>query len=64
MEINQMFITEKEVSKITGIALSTLRNRRFHRTGINFYKIGRSCKYRYDDVIAFMEKRKIKTDQI
>ena len=62
MEIEKKYINEKEVSEITGIALSTLRNSRFRRTGINYYKIGRSCKYRYEDVIAFMENRKIKTE--
>lgn len=64
MESDRMYISEKKVSEITGIALSTLRNSRFHRTGMNYYKIGRSCKYRYDEVIDFMEKRKIQTRQI
>lgn len=62
MEIEKKYLNEKEVSEITGIALSTLRQSRFQRTGINYYKIGRSCKYRYDEVIAFMENRKIKTE--
>lgn len=64
MEIDRMYITEKEVSKITGIALSTLRNARFKRTGIPYTKISRSCRYSYEDVIAFMEKRKIQTEPV
>ena len=55
------YITEKEVSEITGRALSTLRNERFLGKGIPYIKIGKSVRYKYDDVIEFMESRKIQT---
>jgi hypothetical protein len=64
MDINRMYISEKEVSLLTGRALSTLRNDRFHRKGLPYVKISRSVRYSYDDVITFMENRKIKTDPI
>lgn len=41
-----IWIDEKIVSKITGRAIQTLRNDRFHRRGIPYYKIGRSVRYR------------------
>ncbi len=64
MEIDRRYLTEKEVSKITGIALSTLRTSRFKRTGITYSKISRSVRYSYADVIAYMESRKIVTEPI
>ncbi|MFC1551562.1 helix-turn-helix domain-containing protein [Candidatus Latescibacterota bacterium] len=53
------YLTEVQVSEITGFALSTLRNKRFNRVGINYSKIGRSVRYSLDDVIAYMENHKI-----
>lgn len=64
MEIDRMYLTEKEVSLFTGIALSTLRNDRFNRTGIPYIKKSRSVRYNREDVIAFMENRKINTESI
>ncbi|MBT4485057.1 MAG: helix-turn-helix domain-containing protein [Candidatus Latescibacteria bacterium] len=55
------YITEKEVAEITGRALSTLRNERFLGKGIPYLKIGKSVRYNYEDVIEFMESRRIET---
>ena len=55
------YITEKEVSEITGRALSTLRNERFLGKGIPYFKIGKSVRYRLDDVIEFMESKRVET---
>ena len=62
MDEQGMYITEKAVSIITQRALSTLRNDRFHRRGISYYKIGRSVRYSIKDVIKFMEAGKIMTE--
>ena len=56
------YLNEKQVKEITGIALSTLRNSRFKRQGIPYVKASRSVRYSLEDVIAFMENRKIKTE--
>ena len=56
------YINEHEVARITGRALSTLRNERFNRRGIPYYKVGRSVRYSLGDVIQYMECRKIQTD--
>jgi hypothetical protein len=55
------YINEHEVARITGRALSTLRNERFNRRGIPYYKVGRSVRYSLGDVIQYMECRKIQT---
>lgn len=56
------YVDEKAVSQITGRALPTLRNDRHKRRGIPYYKIGRSVRYRLDEVYAFIESKKIKTE--
>ena len=62
MENQKKYITEKEVSEITSRALSTLRNERFLGKGIPYIKIGKSVRYKLDDVIEYMESRRIVTN--
>ena len=69
MEFNELmskpYLNEKEVSAITGRALSTLRNERFMRRGIPYAVVGqRSIRYRLTDVIKFMEKTRITFDEV
>lgn len=64
MGIEYEYLNEVEVSRLTKRALSTLRNDRFKRQGIPYVKVGRSVRYSKEDVIGFMEKRKIQTDQL
>lgn len=59
MEGINKYVKEKSVSEITGRALSTLRNDRHLQRGIPYIKIGRSVRYALQDVIEFMETRKI-----
>ena len=53
------YLTEKEVSRMTGRSLSTLRSDRFKSQGLPYVKIGRSVRYSLADVVRFMEARKI-----
>jgi predicted DNA-binding transcriptional regulator AlpA len=53
------FINENEVASITGLSVQTLRNWRFQGKGIPYIKAGRSVRYQYQDVIAYMEERRI-----
>ena len=53
------FINENETSVITGLSVQTLRNWRFQGKGIPYVKAGRSVRYQYQDVIAYMEDRRI-----
>lgn len=56
------YLNEVQVSQFTKRALSTLRNDRFNRRGIPYIKIGKSVRYSKEDVINFMEERKIHTN--
>jgi predicted DNA-binding transcriptional regulator AlpA len=57
------YINERKVSEITGLALPTLRNDRSTRRRIPYIKIGRAVRYSLDDVIGFMECRKISANR-
>lgn len=56
-----IFLDETQVAELTGIALSTLRNRRFENKGIPYYRIGRSIRYKKEDVLDFIEKCRVET---
>jgi predicted DNA-binding transcriptional regulator AlpA len=63
--LNKPYLNEKEVSAITGRAISTIRNERFLRRGLPYLKIGgRSIRYKSADVIAYMESRLITFDEV
>lgn len=55
------YLTEKEVAAMTARALPTLRNERHKGQGIPYSKIGKSVRYDFDDVVAFMERHRIST---
>lgn len=55
------WISEKEVSTMTGRALPTLRNDRFLGRGLPYSKMGKSVRYLIDDVVNYMEARRIST---
>jgi len=55
------YLTEKQVSEITNRALSTLRNDRFLSRGIPYIKAGKSVRYNLEDVVNYMESRKVTT---
>jgi hypothetical protein len=62
--LKKPYLTEVEVSALTGRAVSTLRNERHLRRGLPYCKISaRSIRYRLSDVIAKMESRRISFDQ-
>ena len=63
-EFQMRYVNEKEAARITGRALSTLRNERANGRGIPYLKIGRSVRYSLADIISFMEGKRIETHQI
>lgn len=53
------YVNEQEVSRITGLAVQTLRNYRYLGTGPVFLKVGRAIRYKIEDIITYMEKQRI-----
>lgn len=59
--MNPIYITEKEVSALTGRAIQTLRNDRFKGTGFPYIKLGKSVRYDKREIISIMENSKVET---
>jgi hypothetical protein len=57
--INFKFLTARQVTEMTGIALQSLANARHQRRGIPYSKIGCSIRYALNDVLNFMESHRI-----
>ena len=53
------YVNEVEISHITGLAIQTIRNMRCQRRGFPYIKLGRSVRYDPDEVVTYMEERKI-----
>lgn len=53
------YLEEREVAKILGISVQTLRNRRFLGQPPPYVKLGRSVRYLLDDILAWAEKHKV-----
>lgn len=59
-----VYLTDRQVSEMTGIATGSLQNQRWRGLGIPFYKVGqRSIRYKLEDVHAYMENGRIETRQ-
>ncbi len=52
--VMQKLMTENEVADITGFKITTLRQWRYNGDGPRFIKIGRSVRYLYTDVEAWI----------
>jgi len=53
------FLSDREVSELTGRGLQTLWNDRGKGQGLPYSKYGRLVRYRLADVLAYLEARKI-----
>jgi len=59
--MSKQYITEKELSDMTGRALQTLRNDRFNGRGFPYIKIGRSVRYDLDRILTILDRSTVKT---
>jgi hypothetical protein len=59
------YLNEHQVAEIVNMSVQTLRNDRAgERKLFPYYKIGRSVRYRLDEVLSAMESRKIETQPL
>ena len=58
---SKQYLSESEVSSLTGLATPTLRNYRHLCKGIPYIKVGRRVLYDLDDVENFMADHRIET---
>jgi hypothetical protein len=63
-KLKDRYLTPKETSELTGINPATLANQRSARRGIPFIKVGRSIRYRMNDILAFMDEHRIDPEEL
>ena len=56
------YLTERDVAALTGFSRYTFQRLRFEHRGPAYLKVGRSVRYRLEDVLAWMESRRIQVD--
>lgn len=63
--VTQEFLSEKQVSELTGLALSTLRNWRFQGKPPAYIRVGggRAIRYSRHEIEAFMEAGRVEPRQ-
>jgi len=57
-----VFVSDREVSRLLGIGRQTLANWRSQQKGPRYVKSGRLVRYAVSDIFAFMEARKVGTE--
>ena len=55
----QEYLREKDVSAMTGISVSTLRNQWWKMKGLPYIKMGGSIIYRRKDIVEYLESHLI-----
>lgn len=53
------FISDVQLSKFIGKAAQSLRNDRQQGKGPPYYKIGRSVRYKFSEVLSYLESRRV-----
>ncbi|MFH1491244.1 MAG: hypothetical protein ABII06_20240 [Pseudomonadota bacterium] len=63
--LKKPYLNEVETAAVTGRAVATLRNERHLCRGIPYLKVGgRSIRYKLQDVLSYMERRRITFDDV
>lgn len=55
----ERYLTPLEVEKFAGRKCQTLANERYRGVGIPYYKVGASIRYKFSDMVTFMEQHRI-----
>jgi predicted DNA-binding transcriptional regulator AlpA len=50
-------LNERDVARITGLSVQTIRRWRLFRGGPKYLKIGAAVRYRREDILAWLESR-------
>ncbi|MEI6128180.1 MAG: hypothetical protein WCQ99_16650 [Pseudomonadota bacterium] len=56
------FLCPQEVQALTGYTKDYLANQRLFKRGIKFYKMGRLIRYKKEDVIKYMTRFPVETE--
>ena len=57
-----LYLTEKQVSALTGLSVSLLQKMRQLRKGLPYVKLGTAVRYTLEDINAFMKRHRVEVD--
>jgi predicted DNA-binding transcriptional regulator AlpA len=57
LETLQPMLNERDVARITGMSVQTIRRWRLLQGGPKYLKIGSAVRYRREDILAWLESR-------
>jgi len=60
----KVLLTEQELAESLRISVKTLQGQRWMKIGIPYLKIGRSVRYRQEDVDRYLDQSIVKTFQV
>lgn len=59
-----VLLTEQNVAELLQVSVKTLQGQRWMKIGIPYLKIGRSVRYRQEDVERYLDQAVIKTVEL
>ncbi len=59
--MKQELLTEPQLAKELQVSVKTLQNQRWQKTGVPYLKIGRTVRYRREDVNTYLNQAVVKT---
>jgi len=60
----QQWLNEKEAASLISVSVFTLRQHRHKGIGLPYVKYGKSVRYSYADICAYLKSRTIKHNQV
>jgi len=58
-DLKKQVVNEQDAADFLGLAVQTLRNRRFTRQPPNYLKLGRSVRYRVEDLESYLNECRV-----
>jgi predicted DNA-binding transcriptional regulator AlpA len=58
-QTNRLIFNEYEIAEMLGVSVRTLQMRRMRQLDPPYYKVGKSVRYRLDDVTAWLENQRV-----
>lgn len=57
--VHKQKVSEKVYAELSGFELGKIRNDRWRKKGLSFYKIGRTVRYDLDEIYEYLEKCRV-----
>lgn len=64
METKPPLLTEKEAARYLGMSIFTIRQRRLKGRPPVYFKVGRSVRYRQEDLESFLDSCRVSVDEM